>query len=158
MKSSTMQTGTVRRARMRDARAIHDIIEPHAKANAMLARPMSEIYEALRDFLVFDDGKRVLGVVALHFSWENLAELRSLAVVEKLHGQGIGGRLIEACLDEARAFDIQQVFTLTYKPGLFQRYGFREAKKEIFPQKIWKDCMRCPLQHDCKEIAMLVEV
>ncbi len=150
--------GTIRRARMPDARLIHDIIEPHAKSGAMLARPLGDIYENLRDFLVFDAGKQVLGVVALHFAWSNLAELRSLAVLDKYAGQGVGGRLIEACLEEARAYDIAQVFTLTYKPDLFRRFGFREVNKEIFPQKIWKDCMKCPFQHDCREIAMLVEV
>ncbi len=150
--------GTVRRARMRDARAIHDIIEPWAKRGDMLPRSLSEIYEQLRDFLVFDDGRRVLGVVALHFAWENLAELRSLAVAEKHQGQGIGGRLIESCLEEARAFDVEKVFTLTFRPSLFRHYGFREVTKEIFPQKIWKDCLHCRFYYDCKETAMLVEV
>ena len=150
--------GTIRRARMHDARAIHEIIEPFAAADKMLPRPLTEIYESLRDFLVFDNGRAVVGVVALHFSWENLAEIRSLAVREASAGAGIGGRLVEACLDEARSFDITRVFTLTYRPAFFSRFGFVEVNKEIFPQKIWKDCMHCRFADDCKEVAMQVEV
>lgn len=149
--------GTVRRARMHDARAIHEIIEPFAKRGDMLPRPLAEIYEALRDFLVFDDGRHVLGVVALHISWENLAEIRSLAVREKYGGQGIGSRLVDAALEEARNLDITRVFTLTYKPAFFARFGFKEVPKDIFPQKIWRDCLHCRFAHDCKEIAMLRE-
>lgn len=154
----TVPAGTVRRARMRDARTIYDIIEPHAKTDNMLPRSLSDIYEHLRDFLVFDDGRRVLGVVALHFTWENLAELRSLAVVESRNGEGIGSRLVESCLEEARRFDVEKVFTLTFRPRFFQRIGFHEVNKEIFPQKIWKDCLHCRFYYDCKETAMLIEV
>lgn len=150
--------GMVRRARMNDARAIHDIIEPFALTGEMLPRSMTQIYEQLRDFLVFDDGRQILGVVALHFSWEGLAELRSLAVKQEASRQGIGARLVEACLDEARSFDIKRVFTLTYRPTFFARFGFVEVSKEIFPQKIWKDCLHCRYYSDCKEIAMQFEV
>jgi amino-acid N-acetyltransferase len=155
---TTAPPGTVRRARMNDARAIHDLIEPYALSGEMLPRSMTQIYEQLRDFLVFDDGRRILGVVALHFSWEGLAELRSLAVTPEAAGKGVGSRLVAAVLDEARAFDIRRVFTLTYRPTFFARFAFQQVEKEIFPQKIWKDCLHCRYSSDCKEIAMQVEV
>jgi amino-acid N-acetyltransferase len=151
-------TGTVRRARMSDAKIIREIIEPYAAKGEMLPRPLTEIYEQLRDFVVYEDGATVLGVAALKLSWEGLAEIRSLAVVESAGHRGIGSTLVEACLEEARLFDIHRVFTLTYRPTFFARFGFHEVNKEIFPQKIWKDCMHCRFYTDCKEIAMQVEV
>ncbi len=158
MNQQLAPAGTVRRARMSDAKIIRDIIEPYAVKGEMLPRPLTEIYEQLRDFLVFEDGPTVLGVAALKLSWEGLAELRSLAVLESAGRRGIGSTLVEACLEEARMFDIQRVFTLTYRPTFFSRFGFKEVNKEIFPQKIWTDCMHCRFYTDCKEIAMQVEV
>ncbi len=156
--TETQLKGTVRRARMRDVQSIHDLIAPYARDGEMLPRTLNQIYEQLRDFQVFDDGERVVGVVALHFSWDNLAELRSLAVLKEATGQGIGGKLVKACLEEAKLFETRRVFTLTYRPSFFRRFGFRIVEREIFPQKIWKDCLHCIHFNNCKETAMLSEV
>jgi amino-acid N-acetyltransferase len=125
---------------------------------------LSSLYDQLRDFKVFvSDGQgdfpvgRILGICALHVCWENLAEIRSLAVVEGAQGRGIGRSLISACLAEADHFGIGRVFTLTYQPVFFRLMGFRHIDKNELPHKVWSDCIQCPKFPDCNEEALLWE-
>ena len=124
----------------------------------MLSRSLSELYEAIRDFHVFESGGAVVGTVCLHICWEDLAEVRSLAVAAGQEGQGIGRRLVETCLEEARQLGLKRVFALTYKPGFFGKLGFREIEKSELPQKIWGDCMKCVKFPECDEIAMIIDL
>jgi len=148
----------IRRARIPDAKAIHKLLMTYAKDGMMLSRSLSEIYEAIRDFYVFESDGSVVGTVCLHICWEDLAEVRSLAVAEGEEGQGVGRRLVEACLDEARLLGLKKVFALTYKPGFFSKLGFHEIEKSELPHKIWGDCMKCVKFPECDEIAMSVEL
>ncbi len=147
----------VRKARMGDARAIHSLIDFYARKRDMLPRPLQEIYEFLRDFWVFEDEGKVVGVCALHFAWEDLAEIRSLAVKDEYKGRGVGRILVEKCIEEAREFDIEKIFALTYHPDFFVKLGFRKIDKKILPHKIWGDCLKCPLFPDCNEEAVMME-
>jgi amino-acid N-acetyltransferase len=97
----------------------------------------------------------ILGVCALHISWENLAEIRSLAVREESQGQGIGARLVQQCLNEAQMFGITRIFTLTYQPGFFRKQGFADIDKRDLPHKIWSDCIHCSMFPDCDEEALM---
>jgi amino-acid N-acetyltransferase len=148
----------IRRARIPDAKAIHKLLMIYAKDGMMLSRSLSEIYEAIRDFYVFESGGSVVGTVCLHICWEDLAEVRSLAVAGGEEGRGVGRRLVEACLDEARQLGLKKVFALTYKPGFFGKLGFHEIEKSELPHKIWGDCMKCVKFPECDEIAMSVEL
>jgi amino-acid N-acetyltransferase len=148
----------IRRAGIHDAKAIHKLLITYAKDGLMLSRSLSEIYEAIRDFHVFELEGAVVGTVCLHICWEDLAEVRSLAVAEGREGQGVGRRLVETCLDEARQLGLKRVFALTYKPGFFEKFGFREIEKSELPQKIWGDCMKCVKFPECDEIAMIVDL
>lgn len=148
----------LRNARMEDVKAIYKLLNHFSEKGLLLGRSLSALYDQLRDFLVFvvpaDDGERVVGVCSLHISWENLAEIRSLAVEEDFHGQGIGTKLVRACLDEAESFGISKVFTLTYQPTFFEGLGFKPIDKKDLPHKVWSDCIHCPKFPDCNEEAM----
>ena len=117
---------------------------------------MSEIYSQIRSFWVdtSDQTGEIVGCGALEIVWEDLAEIRSLAVMTKAQGVGIGTALIEILMNEAREMAVKQVFVLTYRPNLFRRLGFEEKDKGELPHKIWADCIRCTKFPECDEIAM----
>jgi amino-acid N-acetyltransferase len=148
----------IRKARIADVKAIHKLLNAYARDGLMLSRSLSEIYEALRDFYVWEEAQEVVGTVCLHICWEDLAEVRSLAVAAEAAGRGIGRRLVEACLEEARQLGINRAFALTYQVEFFARLGFREIEKSQLPHKIWGDCMKCPKFPECDEIAMCVDL
>jgi len=157
----------IRNATMADIKAIHALLSHFAAQGMLLGRALSSLYDQLRDFKVFvapdvasgaDVGTEiVVGSAALHVCWENLAEIRSLAVLERFHGQNIGTQLVQSCLDEADRLGITKVFTLTYQPGFFNKLGFHEIDKNELPHKVWSDCINCPKFPDCNEIAMIWE-
>jgi amino-acid N-acetyltransferase len=148
----------IRKARIPDAKGIHKLLNAYARDGLMLSRSLSEIYEAIRDFYVFEENGSVVGTVCLHICWEDLAEVRSLAVHEQTEGRGVGRQLVQACLEEARHLGLRRVFALTYKPGFFEKMGFHLIEKSELPQKIWGDCMKCAKFPECDEIAMSVEL
>ncbi|HEB69362.1 MAG TPA: N-acetyltransferase [Desulfobulbus sp.] len=139
---------------MGDVRAIHALLQGFADQGLLLARSISSLYDQLRDFIVYDDGG-VLGVCSLHISWDNLAEIRSLAVAPEVQGRGVGTRLVSSCLDEAESLEIGQVFVLTYQADFFRKLDFVDKDKKDLPHKIWSDCLHCPKFPDCDEEALL---
>lgn len=147
------------RAAIADARGICDLVNTFARRGEMLPRTMAEVYENLRDFYVVrDEAGAVLACGGLHILWEDLAEIKSLAVREDLQGRGLGQRIVAACLDEAAAIGIKTAFALTYRPGFFEKLGFRQADVMTLPRKVWGECYRCPKFPGCNEIAMVREV
>ncbi|MGV1099838.1 N-acetyltransferase [Thiovibrio sp. JS02] len=150
----------IRDARMSDVKVMYALLQHFANKGLLLGRSLSSLYDQLRDFKVFvrdgEDGE-ILGICALHVCWENLAEIRSLAVAEEHQGKGIGRRLVEACLTEADHFGINRVFTLTYQPEFFKRLTFRHIDKNELPHKVWSDCINCPKFPDCNEEALIWE-
>jgi len=153
-RAQVKREGRIRPARMGDVRTIHALLQGFADQGLLLARSISSLYDQLRDFVVYDDGS-VRGVCALHISWDNLAEIRSLAVAQELQGQGIGAFLVESCLDEAKSLEIGQVFVLTYQADFFRKIGFVDRDKRDLPHKIWSDCLHCPQFPDCDEEALI---
>ena len=146
------------KARISDATQIHKLINYFADRGDMLPRPLSEIYENIRDYFVFRDGERVVACAALHITWSDLAEIKSVAVAEKSQRKGIGISLIKACLNEAKELGIPTVFCLTYKPAFFEKFGFSQLDKMELPQKVWNECYRCPKFPNCDEIALIYHV
>lgn len=151
----------VRKAIILDIKAIHQLLGIYAKQNLLLPRSLSEIYEHMRDYFVLVKNDKagadpIDGVCALGICWEDLGEIRSLAVAPDLQGRGHGSLLVEACLEEARSLGLKTCFALTYVPGFFLKLGFSEVKKSILPHKIWSDCLKCPNFPDCDETAMMV--
>ena len=146
---------TVEKAKISDAAEMHKLINYFADKGEMLARPLSEIYENIRDYFVVRKGKKVIACAALHVNWVDLAEIKSVAVAEGSQQRGIGAQLIKACLGEARELGIVTVFCLTYKPAFFERFGFSQVDKMELPRKVWTECYRCPKFPDCDEIALI---
>ena len=148
----------IRKARLSDVKEIQRLVNFYADRGEMLPCSLSELYERVRDFYVFEDRGEIVGVSALHLSWEDLAEIRSLAVKEPYIRRGIGTDLVKACLEEAGSLGIRRVFALTYKPNFFQHLGFRLVDKSLLPHKIWTDCIKCVKFPECDEIAMIQEL
>jgi amino-acid N-acetyltransferase len=122
----------------------------------MLARPLSEIYENLRDyFVVRNRSKKVVACVALHIAWSDIAEVKSLAVASKNQKRGLGAGLVGACIEDARELGIPEVFCLTYKPSFFEKMGFNRVEKMTLPRKVWTECFHCPKFPDCDEVALV---
>jgi len=150
----------IRKAVIKDVKPIHRLLSYYADQNLLLSRPLSELYDHLRDHFVVEDnqeGNSVIGVAALGISWENLAEIRSVAVSENHQGEGLGSRLVEMCLEEARILGLKQIFTLSYVPEFFIKMGFKEVEKSVLPHKIWADCLKCPKFPDCDETALIIQ-
>lgn len=145
----------VEKARIKDVPQIHKLINCFADRDEMLARSLSEIYENIRDYFVIRQGERVIACAALHVSWADLAEIKSVAVAEDSQRQGTGAQLVEACLDEARQIGIPTVFCLTYQPGFFGKFGFGQVDKLELPRKVWAECYNCPKFPDCNEVALI---
>ena len=148
----------VRKAKISEIIQIQKLINRYAKKDLMLPRGLSELYENLRDLFVSEDDGFLLGCCALHVSWQDLAELKSLAVDESHKGKGVGRALVEAVLEEAKELKINKVFVLTYIPEFFKKYGFTEIAKEELPHKVWSECINCPKFPDCQEVPLIIEV
>jgi amino-acid N-acetyltransferase len=122
----------------------------------MILRSLGELYESIREFWVaVDQEDQVVGCAALHVFWEDLAEIRCLAVAEHVQGLGLGRRLVEACRNSARELGIKSIFALTTATEFFERCGFHQIDKTELPQRIWSECVRCPAFPMCKEIALI---
>jgi amino-acid N-acetyltransferase len=145
----------VRKARAGDVPAMQALVAQFAARGELLPRTLNEFYQQLRDFFVAEVAGQVVGICALSLYWEDLAEVRSLAVQEAHGGRGLGGALVRACIGEAAALGIRRVFALTYRPGFFAKLGFRELDKRELPQKIWKDCFKCARFANCDETALI---
>ena len=144
---------------MDDVRQVHTLLQKYADQKLLLGRSISSLYDHLRDFVVWDEGDRnISGVCSLHICWENLAEIRSLAVKKTGQGQGIGTGLVQTCLREAVEYGITRIFTLTYQPGFFRKLGFADIDKKELPHKIWADCIHCAMFPDCDEEALMYQV
>jgi len=145
----------IRSARLADAGAIQSLIEVYASERLMLPRSLMQIYENIRDYWVAEDAGRVIGVGALHFFWEDLAEVRALAVAPRYKGNGIGPKIVLHLIEEARMMSVSSVFAFTYIPDFFSKLGFEEVPHNSLPLKVWKDCINCSFFNHCNEIAMI---
>ncbi len=149
---------TVEKAKIKNVVQMHHLINYFADRDEMLPRPLSELYENIRDYYVVMDGEQLIACAALHVAWSDLAEIKSLAVSEASQAHGMGTNLVESCLKEARELGIDTVFCLTYKPVFFGKLGFEEVDKMELPRKVWTECYRCPKFPDCGEVALVCKL
>lgn len=145
----------LRKAKISDIKQIQALINAFARQDLMLPRSLSELYANTRDFWVFEKSKKISGCGALHVSWQELAEIKSLAVLKQEQGKGIGRQILVACINEAKELGVKKIFALTYKPDFFRKSGFRKIKHSDLPHKIWAECIDCPKFPDCQETALL---
>ncbi|MBM7868508.1 N-acetyltransferase [Heliobacterium gestii] len=148
----------LRKARMHDVEDIHGLISDSAAEGLMLARSRSLLYEGLRDITVAVEEGQIIGTGSLHILWEDLAEIRGLAIRKEARGRGIGKDIVEMLIEEAKNLGIDRVFALTYQEGFFRKCGFEVVQKEQLPHKVWKECIDCPKFPNCDEVAMLLHV
>jgi amino-acid N-acetyltransferase len=153
-----------RTARIGDAAAVHRVIAHYAGQGLLLPRTEGEIREHISRFLVLVEKRsgeeKVLGCVALEPYGPDLSEIRSLAVAPDARGQGrnVGDRLMKAVLDTARRRKIARLFAVTHRPKFFSRYGFRPGPRQMVPEKIERDCVTCPKEHNCTLVATVAVV
>lgn len=144
----------IRKARIADAKTIQTLVNHYAATNIMLAKSLNEIFDNMRDFFVAEEGGKVVGCAALHISWEDLAEVKSLAVEEGSLRKGLGKLLVEKCVKEASDLGIKRVFALTLIPDFFKKLGWKTISKKKLPQKIWGECINCIKFTECDEVAV----
>lgn len=139
---------------------MHALIMAGAEKGLLLPRTRAQLFTAMRDFFVLADSEtgEIAGCCALAIIWEDLAEVRSLYVSDAYRRQGLGHKLVQACMEDAVALGITRVFTLTYQTAFFKNAGFTEVPKESLPQKIWTDCIHCPKFPNCDEVALIRSV
>ncbi len=148
----------IRRATIHDVPRMQEIITSHAELGKMLFKGYAQLYETIRDFAVYEDAGQIVGCTALAILWADLSEVRSLAVDDKHRGKGIGSALVQWCIDDARRMQIRKLMTLTYEQRFFEKLGFEVVAKETLPLKVWSDCVKCPKNDNCDEIAMVLEL
>lgn len=148
----------IRKARISDVETIHQFITYFAEKDLMLGRSRSSLYECIREFMVAELEGKTVGVGSLHVLWEDLAEIRALAVDENYQKRGVGRGLVEAFLAEAVDLEIPRVFALTYQAPFFVKCGFTIIPKEDLPQKVWKECINCPKFPKCEEVAVIKDL
>lgn len=139
-----------------DIESVFKLINDYAEEGVMLPKSRAVLYETIREPVVAVEGDRVVGVGALHVTWNELAEIRSMAVDREYTRRGIGKRIVRRLIEEGREFGVKKFFTLTYQPEFFRSLGFKTIEKEKLPHKIWRDCIDCPKFFNCDEIAMIL--
>jgi len=145
----------IRKARIQDVEQIQKLINTFAKQDLMLPRSLNELYENLRDYWVAEENNRIVGCCALHVSWLDLAEIKSLAVAKNKQNKGLGTNLVNACLNEAKSLGAKRIFVLTYRTDFFKNFSFKKTKHENLPHKIWAECIKCCKFPNCEEVAMV---
>ena len=148
----------IRNARIDDVEKLNKLINHFAKKDLMLPRPLSELYEDIRDYYVYVEDGNIMGCSALHIFWSDLAEIKSVAVDENYQKRGIGKKLVMKCIEEGKTLGLNKLFVLTYIPEFFEQIGFRRVDKELLPHKIWRECVKCYKFPDCGEIPLMIEI
>jgi len=148
----------LRKATVKDAQEIFKILQKYAIEGILLPRSLNSIYENIRDFYVYEENGKIIGTGSLHIFWEDLAEIKSLAILPEYQNRGIGRQIVQACIQEAKQLGIKKVFALTYVPSFFEKLGFKVVDKSEFPQKVWTECIHCVKFNECKEVPVLLEI
>ena len=148
----------VRRAKIKDVPEMVKLINHYAQKGEMLGRPMIELYESIRTFAVAERDGRIVGCGSLSVIWNDIAEIRTVAIDAAYHGQGTGRQIVNCLFKDAKELEIPRVFCLTYQPGFFRKLGFVDVDKHELPHKVWKDCINCPKFPDCDENALILNM
>jgi amino-acid N-acetyltransferase len=153
-----MQKIQIRLAEKKDIDAICRILAPYARKKIVLPRDPVEVSRHIHNFCVAEKDGRVIGCCAFRDYGNCLFEIRSLAVSSRNVGGGTGSKMVNFLKDEISGQGRVKIFALTTSAGFFHRLGFRTVEKDMFPQKIWSDCSKCPKLDDCDEEAVMLEL
>jgi len=147
-----------RKARLSDVAAIHALIASYAAQGILLPRTEENVREQISNFFILEEKRQLVACVSLENYGSDLAEIRSLAVSQEIRGQGLGGRLVEFVLAEARRKRIARVFAVTHAPAFFLRQGFSASSRRDIPEKVERDCCTCPKARSCRLTAVIATV
>ncbi len=150
-----IQTAVCRQATNEDVEELYELIQNYAEQGIMLSRSKETLRDQIDSFVVAELDGAVIGCGALTRLGADLVEIRSLGLHPEHQGHGIGRKIVELLVRQARDLGIPKVMALTYEVAFFERNGFIVVEKEIFPEKVWRDCVNCKKQHCCDEIAVL---
>ena len=157
--AESMHDGIVlRRARIEDVGGIAAVMADYVVDGVLLPRPVSELYQCIREFHVAEREGQVVACAALRLLWSDLGEVRSLAVRPDQHGRGLGARLVERVIEDARELGLPRVIALTRELAFFEKCGFATVARDTLPRKVWTDCVRCPRRHACDEVAVVLDL
>ncbi len=149
---------SLRPARLADVPAIHALLREQAAAGNLLPRTQENLVRHVRDFVVAERDGALAGVGALEIMGPDLGEVRSLVVAPAFHRQGIGERVTQALIEQARAVGLKRLMALTYVPAFFGRLGFEVVSKDDLPEKVWQVCIKCYKFNRCDEIAVMLRL
>ena len=162
----------IQKAQIQDVEEILELVNGFAASNLMLPRGPQYLYENIRDFVIASDPnvpvysltetREVLNLIvacgSLHVLWEDIAEVRALAIHPDYHHLGLGSKLVEYMKKEARQLGIHRLFTFTMTEEFFSSLGFKKIKRKELPPKVWGECSRCPKYFRCDEVGMVLEL
>ena len=149
----------IRKAQINEVPEIWRMLHEFADKD-VLPRTMADLYSQVREYFVYKkDHGPIIGIAGLHIFWQDLGEIRSVAVLPNFQKTGIGSSLVNSCIEEARVLGLKKVFALTTRPDFFERLGFRKVPNGDLPKIIWSECKDCFKYPDkCNEIPMLLEL
>lgn len=138
---------------------MQELVKPEVDNGNILLRTEDEMANTIRSYTVVTVDNKLAGFTALHIHSCRLAEVRSLIISKEFRGLKLGKKLVEACIEEGKKYELEQILSLTYEQGFFESVGFRKIEKENIPEhKIWADCIRCKHFPICDEIAMVYDL
>lgn len=145
-----------RNATVEDVEPLYLMIEEYAQRGIMLPRSRQALTRQIDQFVIAEIEGEFIGCGSLFRLGSDLVEIRSIGLRDEGRGKGVGSMILEKLIEEARRQEIPKVMALTYAVDFFLRNGFEVVQKEIFPEKVWTDCVNCKKQHACDEIAVLM--
>jgi len=162
----------IQKARIGDVEEILELINAFAAMNLMLPRGPQYLYENIRDFVIACDSnvpvysdretREVLQLIvacgSLHVLWEDIAEIRALAIHPDYQHLGLGSKLVEYMKEEAKQLGIRRLYTFTLTEDFFKTVGFRPQDRSELPPKVWGECSRCPKYFNCDEVGMVLDL
>ncbi len=150
-----MQKIQTRRGTAADVEAIFQMIDGYAQKAIMLPRSRELLHRIIHTFIIAEDDNGFVGCGSLTRLGSDLVEIRSLGIIDGYKGKGAGSAIVQGLVEMAREENTPKVMALTYAVDFFKKNGFDVVSMDIFPEKVWKDCVHCPKQQNCDEIAML---
>ncbi len=148
----------IRHAKVSDVKSIHNLVEHYANNKEMLHRSLNAIYENIQEYVIAEENNIIIACGALHVSWDNLAEIKALAVAPDYVGKGIGKQIVKVLENNAINLDVTRTFALSFKPEFFIKLGYTVVPKDMLPQKIWSECINCYLFPDCGEVPLIKDL
>lgn len=148
----------IRKANVSDVPRMTELINFYADQQMMLKKSLYKIYTTIQTFFVAEFQGKIIGCVALSILWSDLGEVCSLAVDKEFLGKGVGRKLVESCMDEAKVMHLPRLISLTYQDKFFEKLGFKLAEKNLFPRKLWRECLECPKLEKCDELAYVIDI